>query len=858
MEPAARPRIATALAVALLLGAGLAVQLHFFARYPQPVLFGDPAGYFKVGEAFLDALARVSAGEPPADAFERVRGYFYLLGTGALFAALDAAFPYDLVAWRRVMAGFNTLAMLAAFLLGRRLARHPAGGFAALALAAGYPPFAVQTGRLYPDPVTGALFALSAWMLLRAIDRGSRRDALLAGALLCAAGVVRTQIAPVLLLVAAALAMGSWPWWRRVDGARRVAIGFAAGLAPLALCWGLVTWAVGDRDDVIQLGNVTFRTPYPMGYWMFVDSGGWPGTYRLKTEPYYADLARAAEADPELLRSKPRQYLFTLGWLWSRPQDAVVQPLVNAYRLYERPANDYKWDYPFAYARQVDLQRALAVLALAALALSLAEAPARALAFAFPLALLPLHALVFSWPRYNLPAMPIVLAAAGAFLARAALAPRTRETWRSPLRLAAGAALAGLVAAAAADAVPGGARLAGELVVLLAIAAPLALAASLGGRRGPALAAFALAAALRLGHVAQDESWHERRIELGTEVRGVAQELALDAGAVRELRAADAVALMLDLSVPRGDLGGLRVSVGGRLLPDGALRPTMPRLPESTATGGRDWRGYPQWWAALLPREWLPEGPGPLTVSIESGSATGIVLRADRFAEQERVYAGPSFGDWPHYVPLKLEHDGDYRLPVRRPLRSAGTRTTLSLAGRARPASAAVARVRLVALANAAAGTRWTSAPAPLRPAVAFGFFAWAGVRHDASLWIDGVHALDFVISERNGEWRGGGYRLCQRALGDRGDKAYSAFVLEGPGRGAAHEVEVRFTTAFARQRVYFVADRRGALAALSPHFDACGVAAETPRVAGVAEVLHATRNAYPDDTGLWRVEAVY
>jgi hypothetical protein len=32
------------LLVGALLALGLALQLHFFATYPRPVLFGDPAG----------------------------------------------------------------------------------------------------------------------------------------------------------------------------------------------------------------------------------------------------------------------------------------------------------------------------------------------------------------------------------------------------------------------------------------------------------------------------------------------------------------------------------------------------------------------------------------------------------------------------------------------------------------------------------------------------------------------------------------------------------------------------------------------------------------------------------------------
>ena len=33
--------------------------------------------------------------------------------------------------------------------------------------------------------------------------------------------------------------------------------------------------------------------------------------------------------------------------------------LDNVYRLYDRPANDYKWDYPIPYGAQVALQRTI-------------------------------------------------------------------------------------------------------------------------------------------------------------------------------------------------------------------------------------------------------------------------------------------------------------------------------------------------------------------------------------------------------------------------------------------------------------------------------------------------------------------
>ena len=87
-------------------------------------------------------------------------------------------------------------------------------------------------------------------------------------------------------------------------------------------------------------------------------------------------------------------------------------------------------------------------------------------------------------------------------------------------------------------------------------------------------------------------------------------------------------------------------------MPGSALLPTMPYLPESTSTGGRDWRGYPQWWAVPLDATRLPPVGGVLTVRL-TARAGEARLRADRFAGQELTYEGPSFGERPNVVALK-------------------------------------------------------------------------------------------------------------------------------------------------------------------------------------------------------------
>src|SRR6185295_3425199 len=98
-------------------------------------------------------------------------------------------------------------------------------------------------------------------------------------------------------------------------------------------------------------------------------------------------------------------------------------------------------------------------------------------------------------------------------------------------------------------------------------------------------------------HALRSRLWHERTTTLGRGgVRAVEQHIVLDAAALSALRAAPEAFLVFDLRVPRGDLSRVRLNVAGHDVDGGALEPTMTSPRQSTATGGRDWRGYPQWW----------------------------------------------------------------------------------------------------------------------------------------------------------------------------------------------------------------------------------------------------------------------
>jgi 4-amino-4-deoxy-L-arabinose transferase-like glycosyltransferase len=225
-------RVAPVLA---LLACGSFVQFHFLERYPQPVLFGDPGAYYVVGQKFQQAAARIADGESLLAVFESIRGLLYFAGVGILYATIDALNPKNIEVFRIVLAGFNTLSMLGVFFLGRRLAGAYAGGLLALAMAAVYPPFSVQTGRIFPDPITGCLFVWSAFFYARGVQAKSPAAMLASGLTLGAGLLVRSQLMQyVSLLLVVVLGVSGWWWWAHH---RRLALAFAVGFLPAAALW---------------------------------------------------------------------------------------------------------------------------------------------------------------------------------------------------------------------------------------------------------------------------------------------------------------------------------------------------------------------------------------------------------------------------------------------------------------------------------------------------------------------------------------------------------------------------------------------------------------------------------------------
>ena len=883
MSASRHPRYWRALPVALLLLAGLLVQLRFVARYPQPALFGDPGAYHFVGLELRDAIGRWRAGEDAAAALDSVRPYLYLGAVGSVYAAIestrglvrrgvDSVFEggaqrfrwlRPLPFFRVALALVNVAGMLGAFVLGWQLSGRYAGGIVSLALAAVYPSFALQIGRLYPEPVFCTTFVWASVCYHRAVTRSSWRWMAAAGCVLGAGFFFRAQLMNYFPILLALWLAASAPLWLRRREARVLVLALVLATVPSMLAWkALTSLASDDFSKIEEFGFFHFPEQhlYPYGFWQLLEADGWMGAYQLRQDPFYLAMVDASEDEPDLLRSRPRQLAFTIRYVAARLGESVLLVLDNIYRTHDRPANNYQWDYPVSTTLQAWLQKAVVLAAIRRHGARDRRVACARRVFFVPLSLALLFGMSTPQPRYGQPSMLIVIAAAGAFCV--SVAPRLAAALRTRVvRITLGsiAALA-LVGVLARSGWPEGARVLRASAVLGVSAAPLVLAvAAYRERRHLRLVATVLGAALVVvvsAHLIRDRSWHEVRHELGGDTVEVEQEIRLSSSALARLRNASEAFVVFDLHAPSGDLDGVQVRVGDRTFAGDRLVPTMVDMAESTTSGGRNPTRYRQWWALPLPRDdrALPaRAPATLTVGLSTDGSSPLSLFADRFRDQERVYDGPSFGDTPHTSAPKLEYHGDYRLPYRTELASAAT-SSYALGGDGeRRELADRLRVRVVTLASNEGGYAWESSP--LGSARALGFHAFAHGVGDAELLVAGEPVLRFPLgSERDFDVEGSGYALCYRADAARGDNEYGAYVLRAPASETGPlSLEVRFRSGMTRSRRFFSVD------ADAPPPDGTGCfGGELAIAPGIARVVDASRNSYPRDTGRWRVREVF
>jgi hypothetical protein len=862
------------LGVVLLLLAIFVTQAWFVLAYPQPPVFGDPAGYLAVGRRLQQAALKLVQGEATVrEALGSIRGVLYYAGAGTVFAVFDAWRPGDTTFLRLVFAAFNTLSAFGAFLLARRLSGHAMGGLAALAIYALHPSFAVELASLFPDPVTGCLFVFSAVFFVEGVGRRRAGWMVASGAALGAGLLIRSQLMEyVLALIALGFAVTA-PAWVRDAGRRRLAWALAGGLLPFAAGWGVIVHAVGnDLREIEALGNFTFRPRYPYGFWQFLETDGFMGPYRLGTEPYYQEMRADAQQHGWPLASRLERWRFTGRYVAGRAHESLLLVLDNAFRLYDRPPNRYKWDYPFPYPFQVLFHRIAMVMACGALALAVARGTAHQAVFFIPLSLALIHGVSYPWPRFVQPAFPILMAAAGSFVAQVALNVRSlrRGDW---VRLGGFVALAAFLAGSGRmlfDAAPAMGATLHLGAALLMVGLPLYLARLLAGR-GPRASIAASIVGLVLGvmmiaHTLRGYGWHAVATPLGGEVLGIEQDLVLGPAGGKQLREASEAFLVLDLRVRGGDVSGLTIDLAGRRFNGTDLVPTLPALREFTWEGGPARRAFPQWWALPLEtslRSSLSEGPLRIRMMVPPGLE--VEVGGDRFARQHSLYEGPSFGEWREVAGIKFDYDGDARLPVRRSLSSLATTSFVIGRDASVRQVRGVHRVRIVTVGSNEGSIRWETAPAPSRRRVAFVFAAVSrftapgGTKGSADLYMDGQPAVTFPL-EPVGSYVIGNPRheLCYGPLPDRRGRSYGAYALltETPAPGRALTLTVRFRSGLDAEQILFRLAPEAPREALVVALRAC--LGTTPVVNGAARVLDDSTNRYPELTGRFQVTAVF
>ena len=346
--------------------------------------------------------------------------------------------------------------------------------------------------------------------------------------------------------------------------------------------------------------------------------------------------------------------------------------------------------------------------------------------------------------------------------------------------------------------------------------------------------ALASAAAAALGillvaHAVRDRRWHETSTRLGGDVAAVEQVLRLSpealgpppvgAGGVRALRPHRAPRR----PAGRGDRDRRPALAGRRAPSDHAAaarvhrhrRPRPPRLPAVVGAASRS-RALPaqRGRAAADP----PQRPG----------GSEAVLRGDRFTGQDREYEGPSFGDWPNYVALKIEYDGDYRIPVERPLGSLDTESAVVRRSGERRVIPAVHRIRIVVPGTNEGWIDWETAPAAASGATAFVFAAYSGTRGEAELRVRGRARAALpprrAARASTSPAAAGGCAIA-RSRRARTEPTANTCSSVPPRRARPCRSSVRYRAGLSQEPMFFVIDRRAISADLVRAARACGVA---------------------------------
>jgi 4-amino-4-deoxy-L-arabinose transferase-like glycosyltransferase len=438
-----RPQRTTVLLAAVLL-AGFALRLATAAGEHRPVPSLDQRSYVVLGLDLADH------GDYGGGQSGLVRPLHWPPGAPAMIAAAAVLAPpspqeraaRDLDAARYLQAIISAVAILAAFGIARRLAGDVAGLTAAAAVAA-YPPLIRWSAVLVSEPLGATLLACSMWAVVAAWPQagaGLRRGSLVAaGVLLGATVLTRADLLPMPFVLAVGLGLAA-----RGAGRRRVLAALGLPLAGAALL--LVPWCTAASLRVGRVTPVTTGDAAAFFVGTYLPGGGTtqglkralaPEVYRLHPEMRTIpprDLVGEAVIDAAARRhphvdqdtSLRREAVANLR------RYALGRPLAFAGMVGRKTAT--LWGVPSRgggppYGPPMRVLQPLLVLGclLATLAAWWRTRDGRLAALlAPPLTVTLVHAVTVTSARYNLPQMPVLLAAgaaAAALLTRRATAP---------------------------------------------------------------------------------------------------------------------------------------------------------------------------------------------------------------------------------------------------------------------------------------------------------------------------------------------------------------------------------------------------------------------------------------------------
>lgn len=354
---------------------------------------------------------------------------------------------------RIAQALVGTLLVLVVYLLATRLARGRSAGLLAAALTALYPPLVKTAGDLLSEPLGTLLLTSSIAVLAKALDElassATRRSATMfaaSGLLLALTVLTRTDYLLIPLFLLPIVLVAAWRSGSARGGSLAKRALPAAALA-LTFSIALTPWSVRNSVREHRFVPVTTGGATPLFIGTYLPGDGTRSGVKealredaarihpgIKNEPTFRIPAvfimdAVARRHPELNRDRAISLEAKLNlrrYALGRPLDFAAMMLRKIPKMWTRPFDGGR--YPASTLPRL-LHLAYVLFGLVGLLILLLRPGRRGAASAILAAIAygtALHLLVVAFPRYNLPLMPLLIAAgaAGAVCAQRAWSQR--------------------------------------------------------------------------------------------------------------------------------------------------------------------------------------------------------------------------------------------------------------------------------------------------------------------------------------------------------------------------------------------------------------------------------------------------